>query len=122
MEKSISLNSYRYITIQVVNYYIYMFFQEKNQLREAVPDNNIASLQEELAAAKLREAEGNLALKDLKAKVAELSAMWQKHLKRNEEALLNQKKFSQMFELPQAKLKNFVLKEVTMNCINCLET
>lgn len=44
----------------------------------------MASLQEELAAAKLREAEANLALKDLKSKVAELSAMWQKHLKRND--------------------------------------
>ena len=55
-------------------------FQEKRKIREAVPDNNVASLQEELAAAKLREAEANLALKDLKSKVAELSAMWQKHL------------------------------------------
>ena len=64
--------------------------QEKKKLREAVPDNEVASLQEELAAAKLREAESNLALKDLKAKVAELSAMWQKHLKRNEEASKNE--------------------------------
>ena len=54
--------------------------QEKKKLREAVPDNDIASLQEELAAAKLREAEANLALKDLKTKVAELSSMWKKHL------------------------------------------
>ena len=49
-------------------------------MREAVPDNHVASLQEELAAAKLREAEANLALKDLKAKVAELNTMWKKHL------------------------------------------
>ena len=63
----------------------FLLFQEKKKLREAVPDNNVASLQEELAAAKLREAEANLALKDLKSKVAELSAMWQKHLKRNEQ-------------------------------------
>lgn len=55
-------------------------FQEKKELREAVPDNAVASLQEELAAVKLREAEANLALKDLKAKVAELNNMWQKHL------------------------------------------
>ena len=41
--------------------------------------------QEELAAAKLREAEANLALKDLRAKVSELSGMWQRHLKRKEE-------------------------------------
>jgi hypothetical protein len=40
-------------------------------LREAIPDNDAASLHEELAAAKLREAEANLALKDLKAKVAD---------------------------------------------------
>ena len=31
-----------------------------------------------------REAEGNLALKDLRSKVSELSTMWQKHLKRTE--------------------------------------
>ena len=60
--------------------------QEKKKLREAVPDNDIASLQEELAAAKLREAEANLALKDLKTKVAELSAMWKKHLQQRSES------------------------------------
>lgn len=43
-------------------------------------------MQEELAAAKLREAEANLALKDLKAKVAELSTMWKKHLQQRSEA------------------------------------
>jgi len=59
---------------------------EENYKRERddVPENNIASLQEELAASKLREAESNLALKDLRSKVSELSAMWQKHLKRVE--------------------------------------
>ena len=41
-------------------------------MREAISDNEVASLQEELAATKLREAEANLALKDLKAKVADL--------------------------------------------------
>ena len=43
----------------------------------------MASLQEELAAAKLREAEANLALKDLKTKVAELGNMWQRHIAKN---------------------------------------
>ena len=43
-------------------------------MREAIPDNDVASLQEELAAAKLREAEANLTLKDLKAKVTRLSS------------------------------------------------
>ena len=38
--------------------------------REDVPEDSIASLQEELAASKLREAESNLALKDLRSKVA----------------------------------------------------
>ena len=55
-------------------------------MREAIPDNDVASLQEELAAAKLREAEANLALKDLKAKVADLSTMWKKHLQQRSEA------------------------------------
>ena len=55
-------------------------------MREVIPDNDVASLQEELAAAKLREAEANLALKDLKAKVADLSTMWKKHLQQRSEA------------------------------------
>ncbi len=38
-------------------------------MRDTIPENNVASMQEELAAVKLREAEANLALKDLKAKV-----------------------------------------------------
>ena len=58
--------------------------QDRKREREDVPANNIASLQEELAASKLREAESNLALKDLRSKVSELSTMWQKHIKRSE--------------------------------------
>ena len=55
--------------------------QDLKREREDIPENNIASLQEELAASKLREAESNLALKDLRSKVADLNTMWQKHLK-----------------------------------------
>lgn len=38
------------------------------------------SLQEELIAVKLREAEASLSLKDLRQKVADLTGQWQKHL------------------------------------------
>ena len=55
--------------------------QDLKREREDIPENNIASLQEELAASKLREAESNLALKDLRSKVSDLNTMWQKHLK-----------------------------------------
>lgn len=55
--------------------------QERKKLREDIPEHNVASLQEELAASKLRETEANLALKDLRTKVGELNIMWQKHLK-----------------------------------------
>jgi len=48
---------------------IFWYFKDNKKLRDTVPENNVASLQEELAAVKLREAEANLALKDLKAKV-----------------------------------------------------
>ena len=67
------------------------FLQDLKREREDIPENNIASLQEELAASKLREAESNLALKDLRSKVADLNTMWQKHLKvinRNNRILL----------------------------------
>ena len=60
----------------------FMFdLQDLKREREDIPENNIASLQEELAASKLREAESNLALKDLRSKVSDLNTMWQKHLK-----------------------------------------
>ena len=44
------------------------------------PDNVVVSLQEELIAVKLREAESTLALKELRPKIAELSTQWLKHL------------------------------------------
>ena len=55
--------------------------QERKREREDIPEDNIASLQEELAASKLREAEGNLALKHVRSKVTELNTMWTHHLK-----------------------------------------
>lgn len=40
----------------------------------------MAHLQEELIAVKLREAEANLSLKDLRQRVNEISTQWQRHL------------------------------------------
>ena len=54
--------------------------QDKKRLREMTPDNVVVSLQEELIAVKLREAESTLALKELRPKIAELSSQWLKHL------------------------------------------
>ena len=51
-----------------------------------MPEDSIASLQEELAASKLREAESSLALKDLRSKVGELNTMWLKHIKQSSES------------------------------------
>ena len=68
----------------------FMFdMQDLKREREDIPENNIASLQEELAASKLREAESNLALKDLRSKVSDLNTMWQKHLKVNQPYTFN---------------------------------
>ena len=61
-------------------------YQACKSQREDIPEDNIASLQEELAASKLREAESNLALKDLRSKVGELNTMWLKHIKSAESA------------------------------------
>ena len=60
-----------------------MYNQEVKTQREDVPEDRVASLQEELAASKLREAESNLALKDLKSKVGELNTMWMKHINKS---------------------------------------
>lgn len=54
--------------------------EEKKTLRETTPDNSVAHLQDELIASKLREAEASLSLKDLKQRVQELSAQWQRQL------------------------------------------
>ncbi|CAH0716119.1 unnamed protein product, partial [Brenthis ino] len=53
---------------------------ENKILRKQRVDNNVAHLQDELIAVKLREAEANLSLKDLRQRVTELSEAWQKHL------------------------------------------
>ena len=71
------LISFNYFRTRTVNIYL----QEKKTQREDIPEDSIASLQEELAASKLREAESNLALKDLRSKVGELNNMWLKHVK-----------------------------------------
>jgi hypothetical protein len=57
-----------------------ILIQDKKTLRESTPDNSVAHLQEELIAVKLREAEANLSLKDLRQRVGELSQQWQRHL------------------------------------------
>ena len=81
-----------------------MSLQDKKRLRETTPDNEVASLQEQLIAAKLREAEATvkkkpratlrrkiknkrrsclslqLALKELRPKITELSSQWQKYM------------------------------------------
>jgi ecotropic viral integration site 5 protein len=54
--------------------------EDKKRLRETTIDNSVAHLQEELIASKLREAEASLSLKDLKQRVMELSAQWQRQL------------------------------------------
>lgn len=54
--------------------------EDKKTLRESTPDNSVAHLQDELIASKLREAEASLSLKELKQRVQELSAQWQRQL------------------------------------------
>jgi ecotropic viral integration site 5 protein len=45
----------------------------------------VAHLQEELIAVKLREAEANLSLKELRQRISELSAQWQRHLQEHKQ-------------------------------------
>lgn len=54
--------------------------EDKKRLRETTTDNSVAHLQDELIASKLREAEASLSMKDLKQRVMEFSAHWQRHL------------------------------------------
>lgn len=57
-----------------------LYIKDKKTLRESTVDNSVAHLQEELIAVKLREAEANLSLKELRQRVTELGAQWQRHL------------------------------------------
>ena len=54
--------------------------EEQKKMREDTPDPSVAHLQEELIAVRLREAEVNLALKDLRHRVQELTQLWTKHV------------------------------------------
>lgn len=54
---------------------------ENKSLREQKVDNNVAHLQDELIAVKLREAEANLSLKELRQSVAEFSECWAKFVR-----------------------------------------
>ena len=85
--------------------------------REDIPEDNIASLQEELAASKLREAESNLALKDLRSKVGELNTMWLKHIKSAESATATP---SEMPSTPK-KFLGSLLENKTSNAVKLEE-
>ncbi|XP_003375016.1 ecotropic viral integration site 5 protein-like protein [Trichinella spiralis] len=49
------------------------------RLKEAPPDNCVASIQEDLIAVKMREAEANLSLKEVRQKLVDLSNDWKLH-------------------------------------------
>ena len=63
-------DQFRYLDLIFLKCFFKLFSQETKRLRESVPENTVATMQEELAAAKLREAEANLALKELRSKVS----------------------------------------------------
>jgi len=58
--------------------------KELKQLRDRPAEDPLAALTEELAAAKLREAEAVLALKELQSTVSDLNVMWKRHLEEKE--------------------------------------
>ncbi|KRY23585.1 Ecotropic viral integration site 5 -like protein, partial [Trichinella patagoniensis] len=49
------------------------------RLKEAPPDNCVASIQEDLIAVKMREAEANLSLKEVRQKLVDLTNDWKLH-------------------------------------------
>lgn len=67
-------------TIRNLKSQIQQLEEDKKRLRETTTDNSVAHLQDELIASKLREAEASLSLKELKQRVQELSAQWQRQL------------------------------------------
>ena len=54
--------------------------QELKLLKDQPPEDPVAALQEELAAAKVREAEAVMSLKELQQTVSDLNVMWKRHL------------------------------------------
>jgi len=61
----------------VSNFHRFWLLLQQNQQLTREPSKEIEHLQEELIASKLREAEANLALKELQQKVHELEKHWQ---------------------------------------------
>lgn len=53
-----------------------LFAEVNHRLRDLPPDHAVAQLQEELIAVKLREAEANLSMKELRQKITDLTHMW----------------------------------------------
>ncbi|XP_026730164.1 ecotropic viral integration site 5 ortholog isoform X3 [Trichoplusia ni] len=73
---------------------------ENKSLRRQRVDNNVAHLQDELIAVKLREAEANLSLKDLRQHVTEISEAWQRHLQEHRQ------------EVPAAPVQSNVVSDI----------
>ncbi|KRY39358.1 Ecotropic viral integration site 5 -like protein [Trichinella spiralis] len=56
-----------------------VWLKANKRLKEAPPDNCVASIQEDLIAVKMREAEANLSLKEVRQKLVDLSNDWKLH-------------------------------------------
>lgn len=46
-------------------------------MKDSKPENSVARMQEELTAVRMREAEANLSMKELRKRVADLEVEWQ---------------------------------------------
>ena len=60
-----------------VNGPLFTFSSQTNIQLQKAPSNDVQHLQEELIAVKLREAEANLSLKEMKHKVYDLEGQWE---------------------------------------------
>lgn len=62
--------------MEVAILHVHCLFQLNTQIQQA-PSNDVQCLQEELIAVKLREAEANLSLKEMRQTVSDLDTNWQ---------------------------------------------
>lgn len=62
-----------------MNIHRFVFQSKENQSLKVAPQNQIASLQEELTVYKMRHAEAEMSINDLRQRLSELNRQWQEH-------------------------------------------
>lgn len=79
-----------------------VYLQSNRRMRDSKPEHSVARMQEELTAVRMREAEANLSMKELRKRVVVLETEWQVRSTRR----LNSKTMQKPCQAKLFKIKN----------------